>query len=112
MPKSDWKYGMSGPVPKVSPEDIKGIWPLVASLEADAGIDSKLFAERCSPDANVQAVFVRTSLIRALLQQGLLDKWREGDHLHDKVFELAATRQVVPTQEFGYDFADLVRALK
>ena len=51
----------------------------------------KLLADLCSPKANTFAVFVRAALIDALLQQGRLDRWREGKSLAEKVFEVAAT---------------------
>lgn len=83
-----------GPVPSVNPEDIKQIWPL-ASLEG-GGIHVNLLAERLSPGANVNAVFARAMLVRALMQQGLLDKWRDGNTPMDKVFAVAATVALKP----------------
>ena len=51
----------------------------------------KLLAGVCIANANVLAVFLRVTLIGALMQQKESDRWREGNGLRDKVFEVAAT---------------------
>jgi len=101
---SNFASFLSAPIPSVDPEDIKRLWPLVASLEGGVGIDTRALVERCSSGANLNAVFTRAMLVRALLQRGLLDKWREGDTLKDKVFAVAATAPLVPQKEGTLDF--------
>jgi hypothetical protein len=39
----------------------------------------------------VLAVWFRAALVEILLEQGRLDRWREGNSLRDKVFEVAAS---------------------
>jgi hypothetical protein len=48
-------------------------------------------ARACSPSANLPAVWLRHSQLRALYRQGLLAEWQNGTALDDAVFQLAAT---------------------
>jgi hypothetical protein len=80
---------LSHPLPTVDPEHIKALWPLT-SLEAGVAIERRVLAERCSPNADVIAVWARAILIKAMLEQGLLNRWLDGDTPQDKVFAVAA----------------------
>jgi hypothetical protein len=51
----------------------------------------KLLAELCAPGAKVMAVWFRSALITMLLHQGLLEGWRDGNTLLERVFEVAAS---------------------
>jgi hypothetical protein len=89
---------LAAPIPAVDPEDMRRIWPLFEGLEG-GGIDTKLLAEQCSTNANVIAVSARVALVKSLLQQGLLDAWREGDSLRPHVFEVIARCALAPEGE-------------
>lgn len=71
---------VSAPVPAVDPEDMRSVWTLFESIwkqekrDGATGIDTRLLAEHCSPGANVMAISSRVALVKALEQQGLLDK--------------------------------------
>jgi hypothetical protein len=86
-------------LPAVNPDDMKRVWRLVRqSTGAQGGratstmsIDVKLVAPQCSPGPDVLAVFFRMSILQRLLEQGMLNPWREGDGLRDIVFDNAAT---------------------
>lgn len=100
-------------IPAVDPEDMRRVWTLVKDLGEDkpntgdtgiTGIDMAVLAEHCSKGANVLAVFTRVQLVRALLQQGLLDAWKEGDSLRPQVFEVIAKCALAPGGEDGLKF--------
>jgi hypothetical protein len=55
------------------------------------GFSQRLLAQQCSAGADVLAVFWRTSLVNIMVQQGVLDEWREGNELREPVFWGAAT---------------------
>jgi hypothetical protein len=86
------------PVPPVNVDDLKRVWcairDITGALHHDpgqsVGIDPRLLEPYCEPGADVTAVSVRASLLRAFLQSGLLDEFREGDELRDNVFQVAA----------------------
>ena len=104
---------LSGPVPNVDPEDIKRIWPLVTPLEGGVGIDNRVLAELCSPGANIIAVFARAMLIRAMIQDGRLNRWLEGNTPQDKVFAVVATAPLTPQEEkFDFDGEAFLAALE
>ena len=88
---------LAGPIPAVDPEDMRRIWPQFEGLEG--GIDTKLLAKHCSAGANVIAVSSRVSLVKSLLQQGILNAWREGNSVQPRVFEVIATCSLVPEEE-------------
>jgi hypothetical protein len=100
-------------IPAVDPEDMRRVWPLFEGLEGGTGIDIKLLAQRCSANANVLAVSTRVQLARSLLQQGLLDKWREGDSLRPQVFEVIAKCALAPGgQGLRFDTQAILAAIK
>ena len=93
---------LAAPVPAVDPEDMRGIWPLLEGLEGGigaTGIDINLLKKHCSANANVVAVCARVALVKSMLQQGVLDAWREGNSVQPKVFEVIATCSLLPGEE-------------
>ena len=95
----DFESLLSGkPVPPVDASDMKRVWELTseaASSEsatpACVGWDVHLIAGQCSQGADPLAVFFRVALLRPLLESGLLDEWRGGEHPHYVVFQALAT---------------------
>jgi hypothetical protein len=88
------------PLRPVDPNDVRRVWDLILQVTAGRagdpraptmGIDVRLVAQHCSPSADVLAVFFRTALLQALIEQDMLNDWREGKEFRHSVFEAAAT---------------------
>jgi hypothetical protein len=67
------------------------------------GIDVKLLARVCSPEANVLAVWARSALLGILVQQSLLTSWQRGTQLDDAVFDVAAAFPIAAFDQFDPD---------
>jgi len=65
----------------------------------------------CDTTANVLAVFLRATLVEALMGQEGSDRWREGKSLRDKVVDVAASFPL-PRGVENADFAAFVAALE
>ena len=63
------------------------------------GISTSLFADRCESASNIEAIGVRAKIVATALQMGELDRWRTGDGLDDRVFEVAATCSATHTAD-------------
>lgn len=108
------------PVPPVNPDDLKHVWVMFlesrkqapAALAGTLGIDARLLAQQCSSGADVLAISFRRAVLEALLKQGLLDDWREGDALRDIVFCAMATFPMqIGTESFDPNaFVDRLRS--
>jgi hypothetical protein len=97
------------PLRPVDPDDVRRVWDLILQVSPafwpdratagragdprapTMGIDVRLVAQHCSPSADVLAVFFRTALLQALIEQDMLNDWREGKEFRHSVFEAAAT---------------------
>ncbi len=106
---------ISGAIPAVSPLAVQRLWSLQAQLPPESrgavSFSAKLIAQICEPDSSDPiAVWARFALIGILLQQGLLEKWREHDSLHNSVFEAAAVFPL-PNGLQGVNADDLVNTL-
>jgi hypothetical protein len=109
------------PLRPVDPDDVRRVWDLILQVTAGRsgdpraptmGIDVRLLARHCSPGADVLVFFFRTALLQALIQQDMLNDWREGQELRHSVFEVAATFPV-PKGVDGFDpnaFIDRLRS--
>ena len=106
------------PVPAVDASDMKRVWELTSEAPRPAGMasgavgwDVRLIAGQCSKGADTLAVFFRAALLGPLLESGLLDEWRDGDRLHDVVFQALAMFPLPEgVQKFRADeFADALR---
>jgi hypothetical protein len=104
---------LSAPIPNVDPEDIKHIWDLLtSSVEPGTAKDKRVLAERCGPGANIPAVYFRAMLVEAMIQQGRLNKYLEGNTPDDKVFDVAATAALTPQNgAFAFDGDAFLAAL-
>jgi len=85
------------PVPAVHVGDVKRVWSFLASeqpadprVQRQASFNLKLLAGLCDKNADVLAVWFRATLVEALRKEGRLERWREGNSLRDKVFDVAA----------------------
>jgi hypothetical protein len=117
MGQSYFERAMNEPVPTANSTDVRRIWSFLALERArdalgQAGVSYsvQVLAEHCEASVNVLAVFLRATLVDALLQQGLLDGWREGNAPSDSVFEVAATF-TLPRGLTEVDFQAFITAL-
>ncbi|SPF47611.1 hypothetical protein SBA1_760001 [Candidatus Sulfotelmatobacter kueseliae] len=83
-------------IPPVDEHDLKCLHELCVERAKrycgkDGVVTLDAMARACSPSANLPAVWLRHSQLRALYRQGLLAEWQNGTALDDAVFQLAAT---------------------
>jgi hypothetical protein len=99
MSESGFGAFIAQPVPAVRAGDVRRVWSFLVQLaqqnrdtrsQGGVAVNMRLLADLCEPNANVLAVYFRAILVKALMQQGRLDRWREGNSLRDSVFELVA----------------------
>ena len=92
----DLKSMIDGNIPAVSSVDIQRFWAMQSQHEpqhdgASVSYSTKAILQICeSESADPIAVGARTMLLRTLLQQGILENWREGNSLTKEVFDAAA----------------------
>jgi len=107
MPESDFERFLGKPVPAVSAGQLKRMWSFLSSLPphetGTVGISVHTLSDVCEPGADVMAVWFRAALVYAVLSQGSLDSWREGDTLRDKVFETAAGFPIPDPRKVDFD---------
>ena len=94
------------PVPAVDPQDLKTLWHLGHDLQArnpgqNGATGIELMKATCKPEANIQAVWYRSSMIWALNQiaQGQLAPWVKDEQVSDAVFQTMAT---IPMEWVGH----------
>ena len=100
-------------IPAVSPLDIQRLWSLQSQHSADSGVSysTKAILQVCeSESADPIAVGARTMLLGTLLQQGVLENWREGEGLNKAVFDVAASFPL-PTGLRGVNPSEFVALL-
>src|SRR3954454_20557938 len=85
-------------VPPVDAGDLKRVWELTSkaprvesATPAALGLSVRVIAGQCSPGADPIAVFFRAALLRPLIEDGLLDEWRDGECLPYVVFQTLGT---------------------
>ena len=81
------------PIPSVDPGDLRCVWQLMHETHAEflgkaepeltghqtaIGIDVRLMARACNPEANVLAVWARSAMLGILVHRGLLTLWQRG----------------------------------
>ena len=66
-------------------------------------------ASVCSIDANLPAVWLRSSQLRRLAKQGLLAEWQHGTELDSAVYDVAAT---IPMSGFQLDAQTFIAGLR
>ena len=81
-----------GAIPSVNPGDLRGVWEIMRETQQTAiGIDVRVLASVCSPEANVLAVWARGAMLWILAHRGLLTSRQRGNQLDDAVFDAGAT---------------------
>jgi hypothetical protein len=83
---------LDGNIPAVSSLDIQRLWSLQSQDRGGSvSYSAKAISQVCeSESADPIAVGARTMLLRVLLEQGVLENWRESDGLSKVVFDAAA----------------------
>ena len=118
MAKSNFPAFFGRPVPAVRADDLRRIWSFLISMqtadtkaqEGSTSVSLKLLAGLCDPHANVLAVWFRAALIETLHREGRLDRWRQGDSLTERVFEITASFPL-PQGPEKFDLDALMAAL-
>ncbi len=82
-------------IPPVDEHDLKCLHELCVQrakryVGKDGAVSLELMSRACNPAANLPAVWLRHTQLRALFRQGLLANWQHGSELDDAVFRLAA----------------------
>ena len=88
----DLKSIIDGDIPAVSSIDIQRFWSLQSQRPGDSVSYSTKAILQVSESASADpiAVGARTMLIGTLLEQGVLENWRENGGLNKAVFDAAA----------------------
>lgn len=101
-------------IPPVDEDDLKRLHE--ASVEMtrlycgkDGVLSVETMARACRRDANLPAVWLRHTQLRALERQGVLDQWQHGRALDDSVYRVAAT---IPMNGVRFDPEAFVRELR
>src|ERR1700676_5420132 len=108
----DLKSMIDGNIPAVSSIDIQRFWSLRSQHPGDsASYSTKAILQVCeSESADPIAVGARTMLLDILLEQGVLENWRENDALRKVVFDTAAVFPL-PTGLQGLNPSEFVALL-
>ena len=100
---------LDGNIPTVSSLDIQRFWAMQS--QHPGAICTKAILQVCeSESADPVAVGARTMLLRTLLEQGVLENWRENDGLSKVVFDAAAAFPL-PTGLQGLNPSEFVAVL-
>ncbi len=102
------------PIPAVSEDDLKALHELCVERAKrycgkDGVVSIELMGRACSPNANLPAVWLRHTQLRAMYRLGLLAEWQHGTNLDDQVFRLAAN---IPMTGTRLDQEDFLRQLR
>lgn len=90
-------------IPPVNEHDLKCLHELCVQrakryVGKDGAVSIESMTRACSPTANLPAVWLRHTQLRALFRQDLLAEWQHGSDLDDAVFGLAASIPFEGTQ--------------
>jgi hypothetical protein len=84
-------------VAAVDPADLRNIWMMQRDAQSGHAdqpftIDIRSFEQACSPEADIQALWYRISILQMLTgAMGLLSRWLRDGELADVVFQVAST---------------------
>ncbi len=114
---SDFEAMNAGkPIPVVDPVDIRRVWAFIAKVGAapshdkeqkaaeqpsSIGVSFESLAQECSHGADIFAVWLRTSILGLLSQQGLLNPWLHNGEPDDRVFQVAASFPIAGIERFN-----------
>ena len=101
-------------IPPVAAQDLKCLHELCIERAKrycgkDGAVPLESMASACSPEANLPAVWLRHTQLRALYRQGLLAEWQHGTVLEGQVFDLAA---IIPVNGLRFDPDEFMRQLR
>ena len=101
-------------IPTVDEHDLKALHELCVERAKrycgkDGVISIELTARACSPEANLPAVWLRHTQLRALYRHGQLAPWQHGTVLEDAVFRLASS---IPMSGTHLDSQEFLRNLR
>ena len=119
MPFNPLGDNPEGPIPPVDPADLRSVWEMLREVQARRPgehiiIGDEIYKRACSPGANVEAVWFRSSLIGMLDMLGMLRPWIHEGVVADAVFKVAATFPVngmaigVPRQGLPFDVQEFI----
>ena len=86
-------FGDDGPdnIPVVSPGDLRSVWKMMRDTpDQQVSFDRDVYASKCSPGANINAVWSRASMLELLNRAGLLSSRLHNGEFDDAVFNVAA----------------------
>jgi hypothetical protein len=108
----DLKSMIDGNIPAVNSVDIQRLWALQSQHPGDSvSYSTRAILQMCeSESADPIAVGARTMLLGTLLEQGVLENWRENDGLSKAVFDAAAVFPL-PTGLQGVNPSEFVALL-
>ena len=103
-------------IPAVDEQDLKALHELCVERAKrycgkDGVISIEQTARACSPGANLPAVWLRHTQLRALYRHGQLAKWQHGTTLDDVVFRVAARIPMRGTTLDSRAFLDELRGV-
>jgi hypothetical protein len=106
------------PIPPVRAADMERVWEFIfkdsigeVSTTPTVGFNLRVITGQCGPDADLLASFVRATILKQLLEEGLLDAWRDGKHPNGTVFQVLASFPL-PDGTAGFrsdEFIDVLR---
>ena len=104
-------------IPPVDEKDLKALHELCVERTKrycgkDGVIGIELIARACSPAANLPAVWLRHTQLRALYRQGAPAEWQHATALDDAIFRLAASIPISGPQLDQQDFLRRLRTTK
>ena len=102
-------------IPPVDEHDLKALHELCVERARrycgkDGVISIEMTARVCSPTANLPAVWLRHTQLRALYRQGLLAEWQHGTELDGIVFHVASSIPMKGTHLDDRAFVEQLRA--
>jgi hypothetical protein len=101
-------------IPPVGEDDLKCLHDACVEMTKhycgkDGVLSVEAMARACSRDANLPAVWLRHTQLRALERQGVLAEWQHGTALDDSVYRVAAN---IPMNGVRFDAEAFVRELR
>jgi len=102
------------PLPEVSVADFKRLWDYSRTSPPGTFVSYDFLRIEVSPGANIEALMLRSVMLRMLLENGDLAQWQHGDELDENVYRVAATfalnRNIVDRNP-AYALIDELRSL-
>jgi hypothetical protein len=101
-------------IPPVGDDDLRRLHGLCLDTARrysgkDGVVSLEAMARACAPGANLPAVWLRHTQLRALVRQGTLAEWQHGTALDNAVFRVAAT---IPMSGVRFDAETFLQRLR